>query len=166
MNTFGWLTSVRESICPSRFVKTITKKKLTWTDIRWILPLRLLLLSAAHNKRYKYSKFNFCEWILTCYKCIWFYVTLKCGITFVANVLHLSRNMKSPTMWYVRPAKAQVILYDSNTILSEFLSLKWDCTGSSESILVKIPYCWNSNVAAHSCLTPATLQMWFYHICN
>ena len=29
----------------------------------------------------------------------------------------------------------------------EFLSLKGGCTGSSESILVKIPYCWKSHVA-------------------
>ena len=32
----------------------------------------------------------------------------------------------------------------------EFLTLKEDCTGSSESIHVKIPYCWKSHVAAHS----------------
>ena len=30
----------------------------------------------------------------------------------------------------------------------EFLSLKGGCTGSSESIHVKIPYCWKSLVAA------------------
>ena len=32
----------------------------------------------------------------------------------------------------------------------EFLSLTGDCTGSSESILVKMPHCWKSHVAAHS----------------
>ena len=32
---------------------------------------------------------------------------------------------------------------------SEFLSLKGDCTGSSESTLVKIPHCWKSHVPAH-----------------
>ena len=31
----------------------------------------------------------------------------------------------------------------------EFLSVKGDCTGSSESKLVKIPHCWKSHVAAH-----------------
>ena len=30
----------------------------------------------------------------------------------------------------------------------EFLSLKGDCTGSSESIHVKMPHCWKSYVAA------------------
>ena len=32
---------------------------------------------------------------------------------------------------------------------SEFLSLKGGCTGSSESILVKMTHCWKSYVAAH-----------------
>ena len=31
----------------------------------------------------------------------------------------------------------------------EFLRLKGDCTGSSESKLVKMPHCWKSHVAAH-----------------
>ena len=31
----------------------------------------------------------------------------------------------------------------------EFLSLKGDCTGSSDSTLVKMPYCWKSRVTAH-----------------
>ena len=31
----------------------------------------------------------------------------------------------------------------------EFLSLKGDCTGLSESIHVKMPHCWKSHVAAH-----------------
>ena len=30
----------------------------------------------------------------------------------------------------------------------KFLSLKGDCTGSSESIHAKIPHCWKSYVAA------------------
>ena len=30
----------------------------------------------------------------------------------------------------------------------EFVCLKADCTGSSESTLVKMPYCWKSHVAA------------------
>ena len=32
-----------------------------------------------------------------------------------------------------------------------FLSLKGDCTGSSESTLVKMPNCWKSHVTAHYC---------------
>ena len=31
----------------------------------------------------------------------------------------------------------------------QFLSLKGSCTGSSESTLVKMPYCWKSHVVAH-----------------
>ena len=31
----------------------------------------------------------------------------------------------------------------------EFLSLKGDCRGSSESILVKMPHCWKSHATAH-----------------
>ena len=34
----------------------------------------------------------------------------------------------------------------------EFLSLKGDCTGLSESTLVKMPHCWKSHVTAHMCL--------------
>ena len=34
----------------------------------------------------------------------------------------------------------------------EFLSLKGGCTGSSESTLIKMPYCWKSHVAA---------QLWY-----
>ena len=34
----------------------------------------------------------------------------------------------------------------------EFLSLKGDYTGSSESTLVKMPHCWKSNVTAQMCL--------------
>ena len=30
-----------------------------------------------------------------------------------------------------------------------FLSLKGDCTGSSESTLVKMPHCWKSHAEAH-----------------
>ena len=30
----------------------------------------------------------------------------------------------------------------------EFVGLKVDCTGSSESTLVKMPHCWKSHVAA------------------
>ena len=31
----------------------------------------------------------------------------------------------------------------------EFLSLKGDCRGSSESTHVKMPHCWKSNATAH-----------------
>ena len=33
----------------------------------------------------------------------------------------------------------------------EFLILKGDCTGLSESINVKMPHCWKSHDAAHIC---------------
>ena len=35
----------------------------------------------------------------------------------------------------------------------EFLSLKGGSTGSSESTLVKMPYCWKSHVAAEIFMT-------------
>ena len=34
-------------------------------------------------------------------------------------------------------------------LLTEFLSLKGGCTGSSESTLIKMPHCWKSHAAAH-----------------
>ena len=41
----------------------------------------------------------------------------------------------------------------------EVLSLKGGCTGSSESSLVKMPYCWKSHVAAHlSCLKHSDVE--------
>ena len=76
--------------------------------------------------------------------------------------------MRFPTMWYVRPAKAQTSLRirqsDQSLCLSleyymnikllnehklEFLSLRAGYTDSSESIHVKMPHCWKSHVAAH-----------------
>ena len=69
------------------------------------------------------------------------------------KIVHLSRDMRFSTKWYVRPTKAQTSLriracwsepllvdwYSMNIKLKteqdlEFLSLKRDCTGSSESI--------------------------------
>ena len=72
-------------------------------------------------------------------------------------------------MWYGRPAKAQTSLRvymqsDQSICWSleyfmtvklqtehhlEFLSLKGDCTGSSESTLVKMPHWWQLRVEAH-----------------
>ena len=76
--------------------------------------------------------------------------------------------MRFPTMWYVRPAKAQTSLriraVGSEPLLAleysmsvqlltehhfEFLSFKGGCKGSSESTLVKMPHCWKSCVTAH-----------------
>ena len=31
----------------------------------------------------------------------------------------------------------------------EFISLKWGCTSSSESTLVKMPHCWKAHAMAH-----------------
>ena len=68
------------------------------------------------------------------------------------------------TMLYVRPAKAHthslVRAFASrlNILLTlrlltkhhlEINSLKGGCTGSFESILVNMPHCWKSHVAAH-----------------
>ena len=73
--------------------------------------------------------------------------------------------MRLPTMWYVRPAKAQTSLricadwsepllkYSMTVKLLtehhlEFLSLKGGRTSSSESTHVKVPNCWKSHVTA------------------
>ena len=49
----------------------------------------------------------------------------------------------------------------------EFLSLKRDCTGSSEFTLVKMPHCWKSHVSAQivyalfqGLLTRIGLRLW------
>ena len=75
--------------------------------------------------------------------------------------------MRFPTMWYVPPEKAQTSLR-IHTVWSEpffsleysmtvkllteqhleFLNLKGGCTGSSETVHVKMPDCWKSRVAA------------------
>ena len=69
--------------------------------------------------------------------------------------------MSFPTILYVRPAKAQTSLpirwsleYPKNINLLtehhlEFLHLKGDCTGLSESIHVNLTHCWKSCVTAH-----------------
>ena len=62
--------------------------------------------------------------------------------------------MRFSTMWFVRQAKAlnlcSSLEYSGSVkILTEFLSLKGGCTGSSESTLVKMPYYWKTHVAAH-----------------
>ena len=82
--------------------------------------------------------------------------------------------MRFPTMWYVRPAQPQIslrlraasdqslcwLLEISMTVKLltehhlEFLNLKGDCAGSSESTLVKMPYCWKSLDMAQLKKTP------------
>ena len=73
--------------------------------------------------------------------------------------------MRFPTMWYVRPAKAQTSMqsdqshcywleYSMNINLLtehhlELLSLQRGCTGMSESIHVKMPHSWISHVTTH-----------------
>ena len=44
----------------------------------------------------------------------------------------------------------------------EFLSLKGDCTGSSESTLVKMPHCWKSHVTARVCFVE--LSVCYYNM--
>ena len=85
-----------------------------------------------------------------------------------AFIVHLSRDMRFPTMWYMRLAKAQTSLR-IRTVWSEPLPVPWifydcyatdrsafgvsklkgGCTGSSVSMLVKIPHCWKSHVMAY-----------------
>ena len=82
--------------------------------------------------------------------------------------MQMSRDMRFPTMCYVRPAKPQS---DQSLCLSleytirvklltehqlEFLSFKGSCTGSSESTLVKKSYCWKSHVTALNNVVYAT----------
>ena len=76
-------------------------------------------------------------------------------------------------MWYVQPAKAyaqsdqspcQSLEYSMNIKLLtehylEFLCLTGDCTGSSESTLVKMPHCWKSCVAAQLGSPPLRLLL-------
>ena len=83
----------------------------------------------------------------------------------------MSHDMRFPTMWYVRQAKAQTSLriptvwsepllvawiFLSVKLLTEhryeFLSLNGGCTCLSESTLVKMPHCWKSHVVAQMCL--------------
>ena len=97
-------------------------------------------------------------------KCIPFH-----GILFTCEpVLHMSQCMRFPTMWYVRPAKAQTSLricavwsepcslleYSMSVKLLtkhplEVLSLKTSCRGLSESTLLKMLHCWKSHVTVH-----------------
>ena len=79
----------------------------------------------------------------------------------------MSHDMRFPTMWYVRPAKAQTSLHiradwSEHLLVAsifltvklltelnlEFLSLKGGLTGSSKSTHVKMPHCWKSHVVA------------------
>ena len=41
----------------------------------------------------------------------------------------------------------------------ESLSLKGGCTGSSESMHVKMPHCWKSHVTAHLMITELFLKL-------
>ena len=65
--------------------------------------------------------------------------------------------MRFPTMWYVRPYTQSdqslclsLEYYMNIKLLNEhnleFLSLKEDYTGSSQSIHFKMPHCWRSHV--------------------
>ena len=75
--------------------------------------------------------------------------------------------MTFPTIWYVRPAKlipdCAYAQSDQSLCMSlefsftvkllfkqqlEFLSLTGGCTGSTESMHLKIPHCWKSHVTA------------------
>ena len=45
----------------------------------------------------------------------------------------------------------------------EFLSLKGDCTASSETTLAKMPHCWKSNVTAHFCFVFSSNMTSVFH---
>ena len=91
-------------------------------------------------------------------------------LMWVPVIPYLSRDMRFLAMWYVRPAQAQtslrkravwseplLVTYIFYVWISwhlEFPSLKWGCTGSSESTLVKMPHFWKSHVMAHFFLQP------------
>ena len=77
----------------------------------------------------------------------------------------MSRDMRFPTMWYVRPANSQISLciravWSESLLVAwifvkqlteyslKFLSLRGGKTDSSESTLVKMPRCWKSHVVA------------------
>ena len=85
-----------------------------------------------------------------------------------SNRKHLSSYLRFSTMWYVQPTKTPICMGIPSVwsepllvasifyrLLSywqhnmEFLSLKGGCTGSSESIHVKMPHCWKFHVVAH-----------------
>ena len=66
-----------------------------------------------------------------------------------------SRDMRFPTMWYVRPAMAQISLclsleyYMAIELLTEHhLDLNECCTGWSESTRVNMPNWWKSHATA------------------
>ena len=78
-------------------------------------------------------------------------------ITYMLTNTYISRGMRFPTMWYVRPAKSQGLCLSLEYSISvtvkllnedhlEFLSLKGDCTCSYESTLVKMPHCLKAHV--------------------
>ena len=81
----------------------------------------------------------------------------------------LSRCMRFPTMWYVRPAKPQAYAQSDQSLCQsleyflifklltehhlEFLSLKGGCRGSSEYTYFKMSDCWKSHALAQLVIT-------------
>ena len=91
----------------------------------------------------------------------------------------MSRGLRFPAMWYVRPAEAQtslricavwseplLVAWKSMLVklLTEhhlgFQSLTGGCTDSYESSYVKIPHCWKSHVTAHLSLLLMLIHWW------
>ena len=88
---------------------------------------------------------------------------LPCDFKSFHDSSYISRGMRFPTMWYMRPAMPQISLR-IQAVWSEPLQVAWkfyeclatDCTlvgvsklkgnwtGLSESTLVKMPHCWKS----------------------
>ena len=95
------------------------------------------------------------------------------------DIRDMSRDIRFPTMWYVQLAKHQISLriradyFISVELLTEhrleFLSLKGNLTGSSESTLVKMPHCWKSHVTAHislKCEWTMMMDIWLDMRCQ
>ena len=87
------------------------------------------------------------------------------SIILIWRYIHNCRDIKFPTMWYMRPATLEIKLrvcaglcqsfeyYMDVKLLTEFhlefLSLKIGCKGLYESTHVRMSHCWRSNVAVH-----------------
>ena len=78
----------------------------------------------------------------------------------------MSHGTSFPTMWYVRPAKAQTSLLEYSISVElpndhhlEYLSLNVAYTGSSDSILVKMSHCRKSHFMAHMVSMPLHIKL-------
>ena len=78
----------------------------------------------------------------------------------VVSVTSKGSDQPAHTHSLIRAFDSRLIFYESKLLNEhhlEFLSLKEGCTGSTESIHVKMAHCWKSHMAAH--LIPKQKQM-------